>query len=195
MNTMPGNTTVHVGTALLLLLLLSATARAASPYTDSEGFEQDTILEEAEAFFGQGAEGLGAVVEKAFEEKGRPNGYIKGEEVAGAIGIGVRYGEGELYMRDGTTRKVYWQGPSIGFDFGANAAKVFVLVYDLPDTEQLFQRFPGVAGSLYFVAGVGMNYLQSDDIVVAPIRFGVGWRQGANVGYMHFTREETLNPL
>jgi hypothetical protein len=203
MNTTTRNTlTLQTGMMLLFpLMLLSAVVCAASPEPvyadppDSEGFEQSTILEEAKAFFGQGAEGLGAVVEKAFEEKGRPNGYIKGEEVAGAIGIGVRYGEGELYMRDGTTRKVYWQGPSIGFDFGANAAKVFVLVYDLPDTEQLFQRFPGVAGSLYFVAGVGMNYLQSDDIVVAPIRFGVGWRQGANVGYMHFTREETLNPL
>jgi len=176
-----------------LFLFLSGVANAAAP--ESDGFEQSAILEEARAFFGQGAEGLAKAVEKAFEDQGRPNGYIKGEEVSGAIAVGVRYGEGELYMQDGSTQKVYWQGPSIGFDFGANAARVFVLVYNLSGTEQIFQRFPGVAGSLYFVAGVGMNYLQSDAINLAPIRFGVGWRQGANVGYMHFTREETLNPL
>ena len=176
-----------------LFLFLSGMANAAAP--ESGGFEQSTILEEAREFFGQGAEGLAKAVEKAFEDQGRPNGYIKGEEVSGAIAVGVRYGEGELYMQDGSTQKVYWQGPSIGFDFGANATRVFVLVYDLPGTEQIFQRFPGVAGSLYFVAGVGMNYLQRDAINLAPIRFGVGWRQGANVGYMHFTREETLNPL
>jgi hypothetical protein len=196
MNTMTCNiTTTPTGIALLwsLFMLMSGALHAAAP--QSEGFEQSTILEEAREFFGQGAEGLAKAVEKAFEEQGRPNGYIKGEEVSGAIAVGVRYGEGELYMKDGTTKKVYWQGPSIGFDFGANAAKVFVLVYDLTDTEQIFQRFPGVAGSLYFVAGVGMNYLQSNAIKLAPIRFGVGWRQGANVGYMHFTREETLNPL
>jgi hypothetical protein len=189
------NTTTHIGIALLypLFLLLSGAVNAAPP--ESDGFEQSSILEEAREFFGQGAEGLAKVVEKAFKEQGRPNGYIKGEEVSGAIAVGVRYGEGELYMKNGSTQKVYWQGPSIGFDFGANAAKVFVLVYDLPGTEQIFQRFPGVAGSLYFIAGVGMNYLQSDAINLAPIRFGVGWRQGANVGYMHFTREETLNPL
>lgn len=196
MNTMTHNsTTTRTGIVLLgsLLLFLSGVANAAAP--QSEGFEQSTILEEAREFFGQGAEGLAKAVEKAFEEQGRPNGYIKGEEVSGAIAVGVRYGEGELYMKDGSTQKVYWQGPSLGFDFGANAAKVFVLVYDLPDTEQIFQRFPGVAGSLYFVAGVGMHYLQSDAVNLAPIRFGVGWRQGANIGYMHFTREETLNPL
>ena len=183
----------HLGITLLGFLLLSGAAWAASPGT--EGFEQSTILEEAREFFGEGAEGLAKVVEKAFKDNGRPNGYIKGEEVAGAIAVGVRYGEGMLYMNDGSTQKVYWQGPSIGFDFGANAAKVLVLVYDLPATEQIFQRFPGVAGSLYFVAGVGMNYLQSGPVSLAPIRFGVGWRQGANVGYMQFTPEESLNPL
>jgi hypothetical protein len=176
-----------------LALVLPGTAPAGS--AEEGTYDQATILEEAREFFGEGAEGLGKVVEKAFAEQGRPNGYIKGEEVAGAIGVGLRYGNGTLYLKDGTQRKVYWQGPSIGFDFGANAAKVFVLVYHLADPDQLYQRFPGVSGSLYFVAGIGMHYLQSDDAVLAPIRFGVGWRQGANVGYMHFTREETLNPL
>lgn len=158
-------------------------------------YSQDTILDEAAEFFGEGAEGLADVVAKVFEEQGRPNGYIKGEEAGGAIGIGVRYGNGLLVLKNGMTRQLYWQGPSIGFDLGANVVKVFVLVYNLRDAGNIFQRFPGLEGSLYFVAGVGVNYLQSGDVVLAPIRFGVGWRQGASVGYMHFTREKSLIPF
>lgn len=107
----------------------------------------------------------------------------KGEEVAGAVVVGVRYGEGSLQMKDGRTQQVYWQAPSVGLDVGAEATKVFVLIYDLDRPDTIFQRFPGVSGSLYFVAGVGMHYLQSDDIKLAPIRFGAGWRQGVNIGY------------
>jgi hypothetical protein len=158
-------------------------------------FDKETILKEANSFFGGGAEGLAKVVEKAFAEKGRPNGYIAGEEAGGAIAVGVRYGKGQLRMKSGYTQEVFWQGPSLGFDFGANAAKVFVLVYNLRDISDLFQRYPGVDGSLYFVAGVGINYLQSGDTVLAPIRFGLGWRQGINVGYMHLTRKLSWNPF
>jgi hypothetical protein len=158
-------------------------------------YDQETILQEAENFFGSGAEGLGKVVEKAFKDHGRPNGYIAGEEAGGAIAVGVRYGKGRLTLKSGAWRQVYWQGPSIGFDLGANAAKVFVLVYNLPNPDAVFQRYPGVDGSLYFVAGVGVNYVQSGDIVLAPIRFGVGWRQGLNVGYMHLTREKSWIPF
>jgi hypothetical protein len=158
-------------------------------------YDQETILQEAEKFFGSGAEGLGKVMEKAFKDHGRPNGYITGEEAGGAIAVGVRYGKGRLTLKSGASRQVYWQGPSIGFDLGANAAKVFVLVYNLPNPDALFQRYPGVDGSLYFVAGVGINYVQSGDTVLAPIRFGVGWRQGLNVGYMHLTREKSWIPF
>lgn len=163
--------------------------------TDQETYREEDIIRRAEEFFGAGAEGLGEVISRVFEDQGRPNGYIRGEEGGGAIGVGVRYGQGTLILKDGTTRQVYWQGPSIGFDAGADIAKVFVLVYNLTDVENIFQRFPGVSGSLYFVAGVGVNYVQSGDIILAPIRFGVGWRQGVNIGYMHVTREQSWIPF
>ncbi|NKN33734.1 DUF1134 domain-containing protein [Marichromatium bheemlicum] len=162
---------------------------------DDQTYRQQEILDSIETFFGDGAENLGTVVRKVFREQGEPNGYITGEEVGAALGIGVRYGKGRLYMKNGYTRPVYWQGPSIGLDIGANAAKVFVLVYRLPNADALFQRYPGAEGSLYFVGGVGVNYLQSGDTVLAPIRFGAGWRQGVSAGYMDFTRKARLNPF
>ena len=176
-----------------LCLLPQMAAHAAD--SDADDYDEGTVLKEAEEFFGAGAEGLGDIVRKAFKEQGRPNAYIKGEEVAGAVVVGVRYGQGTLQLKDGRTQQVYWQAPSVGLDVGAEATKVFVLIYDLDRPDAIFQRFPGVSGSLYFVAGVGMHYLESDDIKLAPIRFGVGWRQGVNIGYMDFTREKTLNPL
>lgn len=168
-------------------------ARAAEPARDT--YDQDSILAEAKAFFGETTEGLAKVVEKAFRDHGQPNGYIKGEEVSAAITVGVSYGKGDLVLKNGERARVFWQGPSVGFDLGFNASKVFVLVYDLPNKDAIYQRFPGVDGSLYFVAGVGMNYQQRQDIVLAPIRLGVGWRTGASIGYMHYTRERTYNPL
>jgi hypothetical protein len=135
------------------------------------------------------------MLEKVLKERGRPMAFIRGEEAGGAVGVGLRYGRGELVYKGGGGRKVYWQGPSIGFDLGANAVKVFVLVYDLPNTDALFQRYPGVEGSLYFVGGFGVNYAQSDGITLAPVRFGVGWRQGIGVGYMHFSRKKRYNPF
>ena len=117
------------------------------------------------------------------------------EPVVRLNNVGVRYGRGELVYKGGGGRKVYWQGPSLGFDLGANAVKVFALVYDLPSTEALFQRYPGVDGSLYFVGGFGVNYVQNDKTVLAPVRFGIGWRQGIAVGYMHFTPRKRYNPF
>jgi hypothetical protein len=173
-----------------------APAESAEAYgTDEATYDKDTIIREAEGFFGKGAKGLAEVIEKVFKDHGRPNGYIVGEEISGAIGFGLRYGDGTLKMKYGAERKVHWQGPSIGFDVGANASKAFVLVYNLPSANTIFQRFPGVDGSLYFVAGVGVTYVRSDNIVLAPIRAGVGWRAGASVGYMHFTRQKTWNPF
>ncbi len=181
-----------------IAVLVSIAAAPAAGFAEAPGeqtFDKGTILKEAADFFGEGAEGLAEVVEKAFKDLGRPNGYIKGEEAGGAIAVGVRYGSGTLILKRGEKRTVYWQGPSIGFDLGANAAKVIVLVYNLDDSEYLFQRFPSIEGSLYFVAGVGVNYMRSGDTILAPIRLGVGWRQGASVGYMHFTKQKSWNPL
>lgn len=178
---------------LALLWLAPVAARAAGD--DKNTYDQTDILKEAKEFFGEGAEGLGKAVEKAFRDHGRPNGYIKGEEVSAAITVGLSYGKGDLTLKNGERAYVYWQGPSVGFDLGINASKVFILVYNLPDKDAIYQRFPGVDGSLYYVAGAGMNYQQRGDVVLAPIRLGVGWRAGASVGYMHYTRDRRYFPL
>lgn len=179
-------------TLLVLFLAIFTTKLFAD---DSGKYDKDTIISEASSFLGSGAEGLASVIEKAFEDHGQPDGYIKGREAAGAVVVGLRYGDGEIFLKNGYSRQVHWQGPSIGFDWGGNAAKVFMLVYNLPSVESVFQRFPGVDGSLYFVGGAGLNYVQRDDIVLAPIRLGVGWRAGASVGYLKVTPEKTWNPL
>jgi len=185
----------HVLTVTLLLTLASNARAQQLAQAEEGGYEQNEILQKAGDFFGSTTEGLAKAVEKVFAEQGKPNAYVTGEEISGAVGIGVRYGEGMLNRKAGAARKVFWQGPSIGFDFGGNASKVFVLIYHLPDTESLFQRYPAVDGSFYFVAGVGVNYQQSGDIILAPIRTGVGLRAGASVGYMHYTKEHSWIPL
>lgn len=179
----------------LLTAVVVAAPAAAEQKPAHATYSKNEILAEIEAFFGEGAEGLAEVVEKTFDEHGEPNAYIAGDEVAAVLGIGLRYGKGRLLMKHGQQRPVYWQGPSIGFDVGASAAKVFILLYRLADEEALFQRFPGIEGSLYFVGGVGVNYLRSGDTVVAPIRLGAGWRQGVSAGYIDFTREASVNPF
>jgi len=176
-------------------LAAGAAAKEDRPPAQDDTFDQDSVLRDAEQFFGRSTEGLAKVNEKAFREQGRPNAYVKGEEVAGAIAVGLRYGNGTLVLKEGKPRPVWWTGPSIGFDLGANASKVFVLVYHLPRPGALFQRFPGVDGSFYFVGGAGINYQQRDRIVLAPIRLGVGLRTGASVGYMHYTAKKTYNPF
>jgi len=173
---------------------LATALPALSVAANVDTYDQDSTLKAATDFFGQTTEGLGKVIERAFREQGRPNGYIRGEEVAGAITVGLRYGEGELTMKGGPARKVYWAGPSIGIDAGANASKVFVLVYHLPNVDAIFKRYPGVDGSLYFIGGAGINYQQLDGVTLAPIRIGVGLRSGANVGYVHYRPEKSINP-
>lgn len=158
-------------------------------------YSQEETLKAAENFFGGTSQGLAKAVEKAFRENGEPTAYITGNEGSGAFIVGLRYGEGNLYYKNGGAMKVYWQGPSVGWDFGGNASKVFTLVYNLHWTRDLFQKFPGVDGSLYLVAGVGLNYQRSGDITLAPIRTGVGLRAGANVGYLTYTREKSWNPF
>ena len=175
--------------------LLAAAPALAQKEKDDDTYDKDSIFKEAEGLFGKGSEGLAKVIEKAFAEQGRPNGYIRGEEASGAITVGLRYGDGTLHMKKAKPRKVFWQGPSIGFDFGANASKVFVLVYHLSSPSQIYQRFPAVDGSFYYVGGAGINYQQRGNIILAPIRLGVGLRAGASVGYMHYTARKTINPF
>lgn len=178
-----------------LAALAAAPGLPALAADDAGTYDEDSMLKAAADFFGQTTEGLAKVIEKAFKEQGRPNAYIRGEEAAAALTVGLRYGDGELLMKGGGTSRVYWAGPSIGFDAGANASKVFTLVYRLPRASAIYQRFPGVDGSLYYIGGAGINYQRLKGITLAPIRLGVGLRAGASVGYVHYRREKSINPF
>lgn len=180
---------------LMALALAFAVPAWAAETPKHATYSKNEIVQKIEDFFGEGAEGLGDIVEKAFAEQGEPNAYIAGDELAATLGVGVRYGKGTLLTATGHEQPIYWQGPSIGFDAGANASKVFMLIYQLPEPAAILKRHPGVEGSLYFVGGVGMNYLRAGDTVIAPIRFGAGWRQGVSAGYLDFTEQASVNPF
>lgn len=184
--------------ALVLLAVLPTAAQTAGapPAQDrASTYSAQEIIDAGHTFFGATTGGLADAVASIFAKQGRPNAYVVGEEGAGAIVGGVRYGEGMLNSKFGGTRKVYWQGPSIGFDFGGNGSRVMVLVYNLRTVDQLFARFPGVEGSAYVIGGLGINYLQRNDLILAPIRTGVGARLGVNIGYLKFTPNATWNPF
>jgi hypothetical protein len=181
--------------AALLGLGVSMAVAADSAPAKTDTYSDDEIAKAASEFFATGAKDLADVLAKVLKEKGHPVAIIRGEEAGAAVAVGLRYGHGELVFKGGASRKVYWQGPSLGFDLGANASKTFVLVYDLPNADSLFHRFPGVDGSLYFVGGFGVNYVQNSHGSLAPVRFGVGWRQGINLGYMNFSRNKRYNPF
>lgn len=185
--------------ASLAVLADTSSPPAATPKTSqtvpANTYTAQETIKAANDFFGGTTQGLARVVEKVFSELGQPNAYITGNEGSGAIIVGLRYGAGTLQYKGGGSMPVFWQGPSVGWDFGGNASKVFMLVYNLHTTDQLFQRYPGVNGSLYLVAGVGLNYLRRDGVTVAPIRTGVGLRAGANVGYISFNHERDWNPF
>lgn len=168
---------------------------ASIPLGGEPTYTMEEVAKVASGFFGGTSAELAKAIERTFSDYGRPTGYILGTEGGAAIVVGLRYGEGTLQMKSGETMPVYWQGPSVGWDFGGNAAKVFTLIYNLHDTAPLFQRFPAVDGSLYVVAGFSVNYQRSGDIVLAPIRTGVGLRAGASLGYVHYTRKKSLVPL
>jgi hypothetical protein len=163
--------------------------------TSAEPYEEGEIIRHVSDFFQVTSEDAAKVVERVFARYGKPNAYIAGEEGAGAIVVGLRYGKGLLYQKSHEPMTVYWQGPSIGFDVGANVSKCFTLVYDLPSADDIYQRFPGIEGSFYFVAGIGVNYQQNGDIVLAPMRTGVGVRAGVNAGYLSYSRERDWVPL
>ncbi len=158
-------------------------------------YSPNELIDAGHHFFGGVSRGLATIVEKAVSEWGQPNGYILGEEAGGAFVGGLRYGDGTLYTKNAGDVRVYWQGPTLGFDAGADGARTMMLVYNLPRTEAVFERFGGIEGSAYFVGGFGMTALTANDIVVVPIRSGVGFRLGANLGYLKFTRHPTWNPF
>lgn len=182
----------------LMVLCCFATALAEEnmPKEDeSQTYSKEEIRQQVEGFFDGTTQGLADIVERVFAEQGRPTGFIKGDEASGALVVGLRYGKGQLQLKGQDPVQVYWQGPSVGFDVGLHASKVFTLVYHLTDPNIIFQRFPGVDGSVYIVGGVSMNYQKSNEIILAPIRTGVGLRLGASVGYLHYTRDEHINPF
>jgi hypothetical protein len=189
-----------IGAALLSLTISSSATPAPAPAAEAaagQTYTQNEIVNRAAGFFGTTTEGLARAVERVFSEKGSPNAYITGVEGSGAVVVGLRYGDGDLFMKSNGERpvKVYWQGPSVGFDVGGNASKVFTLVYNLPNTEAIYQRFPGVDGSAYLVAGVGVNYQQNGRIILAPMRTGVGLRAGASIGYLSYSKERNILPF
>ncbi|PHZ85839.1 DUF1134 domain-containing protein [Paremcibacter congregatus] len=161
----------------------------------ANSYDEKSIVNAASDFLGGGSEAIAKVVEKAFKDHGQPNGYIIGTEVSAALVVGVRYGDGTLSHKIEGDSRVYWKGPSIGFDAGANGSRVFALVYNLHDVEELYQRYPAVEGSFYFVGGVGMNYQQRGDIIIAPMRVGVGLRAGVNLGYLHLSKKRDWIPF
>lgn len=161
----------------------------------AETYTMDEIIGQGSDFLGVAAESMGAAVERVFADYGQPTAYIAGEEAAGAITIGARYGRGLMYMKNRETTEVFWQGPSVGFDMGGNASRVFTLAYNLHYPEAIFRRFPGVEGSAYLIGGLGVNYQKAEDIVLAPIRAGVGLRLGANIGYLVYSRERNILPF
>jgi hypothetical protein len=180
--------------AALLLgmgLIISAASGAAANST----YSMQEIIDSGHTFFGSTSGGLATVVEKAFASYGLPNGYVLGEEGSGAIIGGVTYGEGVLYTKNAGDHNVFWQGPSIGWDFGGEGSRTMMLVYNLDAVQNLYKRYLGVAGSAYAIAGVGFNVLKHGDVLLVPVRTGVGARLGVNVGYLKLTENPTWNPF
>jgi hypothetical protein len=197
--------TMTFRTTLLALVAFLATLTAAQaqyqqqpqpqPNNYRHQYSNNEIVDAGHRFFGTTSRELALLVERATQRWGQPNGYILGEEAGGAITVGLRYGEGTLYTRNAGDRRIYWQGPSIGFDLGGEGARVMMLVYNLPALEALYNRYVGLSGSAYFIGGFGMTAVTWDRVVIVPIRTGVGLRLGANVGYLKFTPTATWFPL
>ena len=180
---------------LVALVAAPLPALAASSGSLSDTYSADEVVNKGSAFFGSVAQGLASVVERSVSQFGLPNGYILGEEGSGAFFAGARYGQGTMYTRNAGDLPLFWQGPTIGLDFGGDGSKVMMLVYNLPDVNAVFGRYPGVDGSAYVVGGLGMTVVKHHQVVVVPIRSGVGARLGINVGYLKFTQEATWNPF
>lgn len=168
---------------------------ATLPTSGSQTYQKDDLIGAAEGVFGKGAQGLAQMIQDLLAKQGEPNGYIVGREASGALVLGLRYGSGRLYHKVEGEREVYWTGPSVGFDTGGNASRTFVLVYNLYDTQELYKRFPAGEGNAYLVGGLTASYMRSGDVVLIPIRMGVGMRLGVNAGYMKFTEKRKWLPF
>jgi len=174
----------------------AAPVASAPAATATQGtYQKGDLIGAAEGVFGRGAEGLAKIIEDILKDQGEPNAYITGQEASGAIVVGVRYGSGMLHHKVEGDRKVYWTGPSVGFDLGGNASKSFVLVYNLYDSQDLYRRYPQGEGTAYFVGGFTASYLRRGNIVLIPIRLGAGLRLGANIGYMKFSEKGRWIPF
>ena len=187
-------------TALALCIIISGADIVAAqsqppPPEQRNAFTPDEVIRAGHHFFGTVSRGLAEVVQTAFSRWGEPNGYVLGQEGSGAFMVGLRFGDGKLYTKNAGDRRVFWEGPSVGFDTGGEGARTMMLVYNLPATDAIYQRFVGIDGSAYFIGGFGMTALAFGNIIVVPIRSGVGLRLGANIGYLKFTPQATWNPL
>jgi hypothetical protein len=181
------------GMALFAAILMISAALSAARAQDA--YTMDEIVQSGHSFFGSTSGGLATAVEKIFSTYGLPNGYILGEEGGGAFVGGLTYGEGTLYTKNAGDYKLFWQGPSIGWDFGGQGSRVMILAYNLEQTDQVYGRFAGVSGSAYLLAGVGFNVLKRNEVLLVPVRTGVGARLGVNVGYLKLTAKPTWNPF
>ena len=180
--------------AALMMFGLSSVVRAQSG-NDSSNYTAQEIIDAGHGFFGSTSGGLSKIVEKAFQAYGLPNGYILGQEASGAFIGGLTYGEGALYTKNAGQSSVYWQGPSIGWDYGADGNRTMMLVYNLPSVDGVYGRFGGISGKAYVFAGLGMTVLQRNNVIMVPIRTGVGARLGINAGYLKLTPRPTWNPF
>ena len=190
------HTIIRIAGFILLLCFGAEPSTAQStPQQANSTYSPGEIVDAGSRFFGGVSSGLAHIVERTVSQWGLPNGYILGQEATGAFIGGLRYGKGTLYTKNAGDLPVFWQGPSLGWDFGGDGARTMMLVYNLPATDAVYQRFGGVAGSAYFVGGFGMTVLAANNMVVVPIRSGVGLRLGANIGYLKFTPDPTWNPF
>lgn len=186
--------------ARLASMALAVMSMALSPAgwaqaQDSSQYTAQEIVDAGHGFFGSTSGGLAKVVENAFQKYGLPNGYILGQEGSGAFIAGLTYGEGELYTKNAGQHPVFWQGPSLGIDYGGQGTRAMMLVYDLPSINSLYARYGGISGSAFVVAGIGMTVLKKDNVLLVPIRTGIGARLGINVGYLKLTNQPTWNPF
>jgi hypothetical protein len=181
---------------LLTIAATGAVAFAAPARAEElEQFSPEEVVDDGQRFFGTLSRGLADGVQEAGRRWGLPNAYILGQEASGAFVGGLRFGEGKMYTRNAGNQKIYWQGPSIGFDAGADGDRTMMLVYNLPETGAIFDRFGGLNGSAYFIGGLGFTAVGAKGVVVVPIRTGLGWRLGVNLNYLKFTQQATWNPF
>ncbi|MCM2432806.1 MULTISPECIES: DUF1134 domain-containing protein [Agrobacterium] len=189
-------TIARLGLVKIFVVLASLCVSAAhASAQSSDQYSLQEIVDAGHGFFGETTGGLAKVVERAFQQYGLPNGYILGQEGSGAFVAGLTYGEGQLYTKNAGQHPVFWQGPSLGLDYGGQGTRAMMLVYNLPAVNALYRRYGGVSGSAFIVAGVGMTVLKNSDVTIAPIRTGIGARLGINVGYLKLTPQPTWNPF